>query len=121
MKDLIQQIRNADGTELGYTLAHMAKDAADALEQQAAVIEAMREALGVCKSTIALAGWQGDYSYSLADQALALQPCPEVLAKVKADAVIAFASPYRDGSEIFGENIKIDAEDYAQRLVKGEV
>ena len=59
------------------------------IKQQAAVIEQMREA------SLFFIGWaernamwdKCDSSYYLAKKASALQPCPEVLNKVRADAV----------------------------------
>ena len=80
MKDLIERLR------CGIRDPQTLTDAADALEQQAAVIEQMRSALELLR--------EAEWGYACdivgrricADHALTLQPCPEVLAKVKADA-----------------------------------
>jgi hypothetical protein len=72
MKDLIERLRSFDSD---YDM-HYLDEAADALEQQAAVIEQILAAFVIAV---------GDKS-PFAKQVLALQPCPEVLAKVKADA-----------------------------------
>ena len=85
------------------------EEAADALEQQAAVIEQMREAL---KAMIVCARDEGK-GLRIADEALTLQPCPEVLNKVRADAV-------RKVAEEFGASDRSWLKDYAQRIEKGE-
>jgi hypothetical protein len=78
MKDLIEQIRTGDFT------ADAILKAADALEQQAAVIEqknaAIKLAIGMTDRL-----WTTE-QVEILDKSLALQPCPEVLNKVKADA-----------------------------------
>lgn len=105
MKNLIAELREMGG--------RLRPEAADALEQQAAVIEAMREAL-----LRSYGCYPPPYSREpiaiMARQALALQPCPEVLNKVKADAVAKFAR-YADDYEVD----KLAAE-YIQILLKGE-
>lgn len=57
------------------------------LVQQAAVIEQMREALEISSVAVKLAGWEGDFAYTNAMKARDLQPCTEVLNKVRAAAV----------------------------------
>lgn len=74
--------------------------------QQAAVIEQMREALERCTKFT-----QEDYA------ALALQPCPEVLNKVRAEAVREFVKPYSDSHTYIGIAIKKEAELVAQRFI----
>jgi hypothetical protein len=73
MKDLIERLRDES--------IHVfdANEAADALEQQAAVIEQLRAALIWARD-------EGEGWRKTACKVLTLQPCPEVLNKVKADA-----------------------------------
>lgn len=77
MKNLIAELREMGG--------RLRPEAADALEQQATVIEQLREAL-----LRAYGCYPPPYSKEpiaiIVREALALQPRPEVLAKVKADA-----------------------------------
>lgn len=89
------------------------------IKQQAAVIEQMREA------SLFFIGWaernamwdKCDSSYYLAKKASALQPCPEVLYKIRADAV-------REAAKWVGFtpdcNCNLHMNDYAQRIEKGE-
>lgn len=105
MKNLIAELREMGG--------RLRPEAADALEQQAAVIEQLRSAF---RSVIYDEGY-GPIAekMKIAEEALALKPCPEVLNKVKADAVARFAK-YADDYEVD----KLSAV-YIQRLLKGEV
>jgi hypothetical protein len=82
------------------------------IKQQAAVIEQMREALEEIR-----AGKFDDFSYDIARHALTLQPCPEVLAKVKADAVEKAVDAWL---QTFVDPEKF-LRNYAHRLLKGEV
>lgn len=124
MKDLIERLRGLNAEHPPFGAAH---EAADALEQQvelnlqqAAVIEQMRGALREFYEYESAN--ENDQSlidcervWEKAEKALALQPCPEVLNKVKADAVARFAK-YADDYEVD----KLSAV-YIQRLLKGEV
>lgn len=57
------------------------------IKQQAAVIEQMRQALQLCRSPMYChASNTGDNAFDKLCSALTLQPCPEVLNKVRADA-----------------------------------
>lgn len=73
-------------------------------EQQAAVIEQMREALQVAASSPGRRYMMYE-TRAIIDNAIELQPCPEVLNKVKRDAIIENAEAWKE---------------YAQRLEKGE-
>jgi hypothetical protein len=83
------------------------------LAQQAVVIEQMREAL---KAMVVCAREEGK-GLRIADEALALQPSPEVLNKVRADAV-------REAAKWVGFttncNCNLHMMDFAQRIEKGE-
>lgn len=83
----------------------------DKIKQQAAVIEQMREALDVLRLKT-----DPKYGWPIINKALALQPCPEVLNKVRADAI-------RDGLAAWEntvEPIYKFMNDYAQRIEQGE-
>ncbi len=79
MKDLIERL------DAGFFCR---EEASEALKQQAAVIEVMTILLNKIHDTAAPYddGVKFRYIKEMALEALALQPCPEVLAKVKADA-----------------------------------
>lgn len=65
-------------------------EAADALEQQAAVIEQMRSVMLEAKYAVETIDGTTVEAEAIHDkymEALTLQPCPEVLNKVRADAV----------------------------------
>lgn len=76
------------------------------IKQQAAVIEQMREAM-------LEHGKPHLHNEIEWDEALKLRPCPEVLNKVRADAV-------RKVAEEFGASDRSWLKDYAQRIEKGE-
>lgn len=78
------------------------------LAQQAAVIEQMREAL---QAMVICARDEGK-GLRIADEALALQPCPEVLNKVRADAMKQFAKAMCTYGYV--------VEDYIKTVEKGE-
>lgn len=125
MKDLIERLRGLNAEHPPFGAAH---EAADALEQQvelnlqqAAVIEAMRDKLISIneywnRAHNQIAAVDACYhAIRTAEEALSLQPCPEVLNKVKADAVAKFAK--------YADDYEVDqlAAEYIQRLLKGEV
>jgi len=76
------------------------------IKQQAVVIEQMREALQLCRSHMYChASNTGDNAFDKLCSALALHSNPEVLNKVKRDAIIESAEAWKE---------------YAQRIEKGE-
>ena len=89
------------------------EEAADALEQQAAVIEQMREAL---KAMIVCARDEGK-GLRIADEALTLQPCPEVLNKVRADAVREVINSIKGHAH---SEVTRKALDFADLIEKGK-
>lgn len=112
MKDLIERLRHNPSIELF-------AEAADALEQQAAVIEQMRlqryNVLGVIADVESGDGFDDVCLKTLKMVAgnLHIRPCPEVLNKVRADAVMAACWACGGVSaDKFAE--------YAERLLKGE-
>ncbi|MBK8467634.1 MAG: hypothetical protein IPL32_17610 [Chloracidobacterium sp.] len=83
--------------------------------QQAAVIEQMREALQVAERNN-----PDKVLVTVFSKALALQPCPEVLNKVRADAVRELYNWYMD-QDVFDHLGEAAIETFiAQRIEKGE-
>ena len=115
MKDLIIELRDTVLSEPKQNYDKCFR-AADALEQQAVVIEQMREAIGELLCT----GEFPTVSFLQAEEALALQPCPEVLNKVRADAVSNAIDAWMCSSAYVNEEcIELWFMNYAQRLAKG--
>ena len=97
-------------THAQYDCDLIAKDKDELIAQQAAVIEQMREAL---RAMVVCARDEGK-GLRIADEALALKPCPEVLNKVRADAVMKFFNRYR--KDDFAHIHNTEAEHYAERM-----
>lgn len=113
MKDLIKRLQKLGRDSAGNYGMPIATEAADALEQQAAVIEQMRDALRVIRLKC-----DPKYGWPIIGKALALQPCPEVLNKVRADTVRKFGVAY--GREYKEAIILPFTEHYARRIENGE-
>lgn len=92
------------------------KEVAKALLEQQRVIEQMRDVLAVCKSTIALAGWSGDCSYKLADEAIALQPDLTALREHDVEVVKAFV----DALATYEKDPQQFVIEYIEHIRKGE-
>jgi len=90
--------------------------------EQAAVIEQMREALQLCRSHMYChASNTGDNAFDKLCSALALQHRPEVLNKVRADAVSNAIDAWMCSSAYVNEAcIELWFMNYAQRIEKGE-
>lgn len=83
------------------------------LTQQAAVIEQMRDVLEDVRGNInPERGFADELELDVA-KVIYLQPCPEVLNKVRADAV-------REAVEEVAHYSEFDFLEYAQRIEKGE-
>lgn len=96
-------------------------------KQQAAVIEQKNAALQYAADAFRELAQEGDGDYETAEQmeaAVALQPCPEVLNKVRAEAVRSAASYQREiATKRYGYDKHMDAiaiELLADRVEKGE-
>jgi hypothetical protein len=91
MEPISEKDKHRETDMAGWSMYDAEKMITERLEarvaQQAAVIEQIREALETSSVAVKLAGWEGDFAYTNAMKVLALQPCPEVLNKVRANAV----------------------------------
>ena len=123
MKDLIERLRSRYLDTKQMLPNKLCHEAADALEQQAAVIEQMREALFTCEikriwdEAKRVKATCKTYDIKKVAEALALQLAQEGLAKVKADAVREVVERF-----VIPPSTQANAiYEYADSLLKGEM